>query len=474
MRTIGGMFNFELVSIYIRDYTDYIILNKIVDIWDSFPEDMLDFHARIKKWWFSESTLSFFYSIPAKVAGEGFVNNVSDEKKNDDDEEVVETFVSAIINIGKAFVAIGKVFISIVNVITDPLKFILFIISWFISFGLLVMWIIVGLVFVFVTSWVLLLLWKIIKSSVWLSIYLIFVIIFGALAVIDGFLGGFIMKAMRCENYPSNWVTQPKYHKKNIFQRLFLLCSIPCNKKYYPYGLLCIRSNKAEPILAPHQVIYQSYDRENFIASSKDKLIYSYKPKYNKYPLMTEKEKLILWKNIYSDRTSYIEETIEGYKNYEKIVESACYIMKNTMEEGENKDNVMQMCQSLFCYDEVENKNFCNKVEFSNYKEKEKLIIVFLLLVCMLFIVYFVLSSMDSEENIIDIIINSIKQKVDDIKSKPKVKKPDGKIKKMMKDKLSKAGKAIGKAVTNVKDGVSTVAEPISKAVDSDVANKIS
>ena len=453
MRTIGGPFNMELTSIYALDLSKYIFIDKQREIWvdkllykgpgastraDSGNDvqevpPILYWTWVVRDFMISEKTLKFFWNLPAFVTGsmERFKNNEhfsedymshllssmeryytekysgkptpvdnnsnsGNSVSNEDGEEVVETFVGAIMNIGKAFVAIGQVFLSIVNVLTDPIAFILFLICWIVSLILFFMWILIYLNWAIWSGYVLVTLWLIIVTLLWIIVYIAFITILAIVGVIDAFLGNFILKSLRCENYPDAWHTMHNYVKGNRYARA-IVCLLPCVKGYSPAGMFCYKQSKSYPLYAPHQVIFNTYLRNDFISSALGKTKYKERPNFRTYSVMSNDERYVFWKESYLRRDEFLNDSIRYYEDYENLVEATCQhlLKKGGMSEDDvNREEVRYMCQSIFCRGNTDNSVTCKTPTNIGVKyDQDNIWIILLKLIAMVLIVYMGLAS---------------------------------------------------------------------------------
>ena len=424
MRTLGGSFNMEILSIFASDLTTWAFVDKIGQIF-SGPveyEPKKEMVNPMHWWWLwwndfwgSEKTLSFFWGIPNLVIGKEEFNNddnsifkdikmpeyvyrrkkTSNETKDEDDgKEVTENFIQAIIGIGKAFVQIGTVFTAIVSLISDPVSVILFLIAWVIALMLLIVWFIIGLLGAlggaYIISFVLKWFFFCAIFGIWLSWTIVLILV----GIIDAFIGNFILRSLRCENYPNAWYTMHNYHKGNKFSRA-ILCVLPCLKGYYPWSWVCVKNDRAYPVYAPHQVIFQSYLRNEYIKSTKDKIKFNEKPSYRYYPTMADSERFVFWKESFAKKDKFFEEVDEFYREKEHLVEAACHHLHRKLPDDDpNKEPIMEFCQNIFCNGDVDNSKFCVNANDTTTIEKDNIYTTYIILIIVTTIVYMILLSM--------------------------------------------------------------------------------
>jgi len=381
-RQSGGMFNFTLVWLYMIDYYEFCILEQVVPLWVDFGKKITGRADAIGNWMSSAAMLAFFMSLPKKFAG-------MDEGEGASGKDTIETFVGAIMKIGAAFVSIADVFLSIVNVITDPIAFLKFLIGWIVAILLLIVWMILALPpFLILYGFVMTMLSAWWGSILWIIIFLFFCTLYFLLSVLDIFFGGAIMRMLRCENLPNVWHTRYNWHKGNKYDRS-LFCSSPCRKNFSPFaGILCVRQSNNEPAYAPHQLVYTAYKKEGFLASQRN-MLFNYKFNKALYIDMTGKMKVENWKDAYTSEQEYVKKMRTKYRTYEKLVEGIC---SRHFQKPEKNGEMVAVCRSIFCTGDVANANMCNSKDGKgNLNEPPPLVLVFLKVCIATLVMYIVL-----------------------------------------------------------------------------------
>jgi len=370
LRKIGGFANFQLLKIYVGDYFDYIFKQKIpIDIWGNFKEEMTTLADKVLTAITADSVLNWFLTLPSKLAGtESFENPIVAQKLEDFKEtfianspygkDVREPFVDSLIKIAKTFVSMFQVLISIVNIISDPVAFIKFLIGSIIAIILYIIYfILVNIQIAVAIAYVYIILMYVSLTVFWALLCLVFVIFYAILSIMDLPLGGFIMRSLRCENLPDAWTRNSNWHKGNMFTRTFF-CSRSCRKGFYPYELapLCVKQPDDQPIWAPHQVIYNAFMNNEYISTVRDKILYNHTPDYKYYTTMTEDKKRDLWKKVYSDRATYNTECVKGsggktgFRDYDPLIREMCVdFYKDTDLDKDSKQTIIGLCQNLYC-----------------------------------------------------------------------------------------------------------------------------
>ena len=367
MRKPGNWSHFSLFMLYTADTIDFCFKEKIVgEIWGVNGELFLKVWMvketeRIRNALTSPGVMNFFLTLPNKIAGVDPQNKTVVQEENNkpvDQEDVVEPFVGQLIKIANVFAAIGKVLVSITNVISDPVKFLLFLIGWIVAIILLCLYtvaatiIMVALVYV----WVFFIL--VFKSAWWLIILTVNMTVYLILGILDMVLQGFLLKLMTCENLPNSWHAQHGWHKFNRYTR-GIMCTFPCRKNFFRYGMFCVRQNKDLPTYAPQQIIFESLLNNKFISENRRrcKLEYKHEPVKDYYTQWTDDMRKELWSTVYHDRIDYSKSTRDSYKRYDKITEGICCVAKQSMDDkDENKSNILEICNSVYCV-EARNKN---------------------------------------------------------------------------------------------------------------------
>lgn len=383
-RQNGGMFNFTLVWLYMIDYYEYCILEKITPLWTDFGKKVIKSADDIGTWMSSSERMAFFMSLPKKFAG-------MDEDKHDK-KDTIETFVGAIMKIGAAFVSIADVFLSIVTVITDPIAFLKFLIGWIVAIILMIIWIILALPpFLLLYGFIITVYLSVIGSVLWFFVFILFSSLYLVLSILDIFFGGAIMRMLRCENLPNLWHQRNNWHKGNKYDRS-LFCSQPCRKSFYPFGgIFCMRQIKHEPTYAPHQLIYSAFKKNAYLHGLQNNMVYNHKVNKTLYTEMNEKMKVDNWRAAYASEQEYIVDIRDKYKKYEKLVEGICsqHFQK---EKNEQNGEMISVCKSIFCNSEVTNATMCStKGKHGSLNVPDPLILVFLKLCIFTLVMHIIL-----------------------------------------------------------------------------------
>ena len=360
--------NFALVGLYMDDYQEYIFNEKVKkEIWGQFSSDAHKWMTTIQKAITNPNVAIWIANLPNKLAGEGYIN----AEKSD----VVEHFFG-LEKIVLAFVYLAQTLMSIINVITNPLGFIKFIIGAILALTLLIIYlfvcVIADIIIAPVMGYVGLFFFNIWLTIVLVIFFLIFYVFYFLLAVIDIFTGGIIMRSLRCENRPDAWAYTSNWMRNNRFLRTFF-CSRTCNKRYYPSGVMCKKQNKDEPTFTPQQVIYQTWSNHEYISNLKDKIIFSHTPNYDYFANMNDNEKRQLWNDVYDNQVSYMQETQNAFTLYDPLISAMCLQMtSNDNKEitDENKNKIKKLCASCYCV-----AGSRKKLEFCKTSEQEKTLV---------------------------------------------------------------------------------------------------
>ena len=380
MRQTGGFSNFRLVKIYIGDYWDYAINQKIKrDIWGQFPEQMRTLADRVLDTITAQPVLDWFTSLPSRLAGtdkEGFKNRHPEAAKAANDafeafsispysRDVNETFVDQLLKIAKTFVEMLKVITAIVDVIADPVAFIKFLIGTIIAIILYIIYfILVNIQIAVAIAYIWAVCSAIAGTVYWGVQVLVFAVFYCILSVIDMPLGGFIMRSLRCENLPDAWSRVSNWHNGNWYERTFF-CSYQCRQGFKPSTLLpismCVSQDTDEPIYAPQQVIYNTFKNNEFVNSVGAKLVYSHSVDAAYFASKPETQAK-MWKAVFEARQTYIQgcrngsSGTSGYSDYDPLIKQMCsYMMANN---AFDDDKVCKgLCENLYCSDTDAAKN---------------------------------------------------------------------------------------------------------------------
>ena len=376
MRQIGGFPNFTLFKLYMSDYIQYIFIEKIKDqLWAPFKTDFTSAIDKVNNFLTSDSVMNWFTNLPNMIANGGnkgsdnFVNYTEHFKgliKNPYADDKQENFIQYLIQIAKTFVSLFQVVISIVNVISDPLAFIKYLFGIVIAIVLFITYVILIALQIgtaIAAIWVISV--KIALTVVWVTLFLIFAIIYGVLTVLDMPLGGLIMRNLRCENLPDAWSRVSNWHKGNKFSRTFF-CSRQCRDNFYPSDLspLCVKQKLDEPALAPQQILYNVYKNKTFIDKMQSKFIYGRSPDMNYFVKMSEVEKKDMWSSVYDAQLQYSSDVETGYEDFDDLGKQICVnFYLNPLPTLTSQNKVITLCQTAYCDGGTTAFNFCANTE---------------------------------------------------------------------------------------------------------------
>ncbi len=369
LRQTGGFSNFRLVAIYIGDYWDYAINQKIKkDIWGRFPRQMETLADRVLTAITSDSVTNWFLTLPARLAGtdsEAFVQKYPRAAAAFKEaftpspyrRDVRENFVQQLLQIAKTFVAMFEVITAIVNVISDPVAFIKFLIGYIIAIVLYIIYfILVNIQIAVAIAYIWAVAAAVGGTIYWASQVLVFAAFYAVLSVIDMPLGGFIMRSLRCENLPDAWSRVANWHNSNMYQRS-LFCSYQCRRGFYPGDFLgwCTKQAPDEPTMAPQQIIYNSFKNAQYILSL-TKPLYSHNAdvEYYRLSMRPDKQKEI-WKRVYDARKDYIQVCKTGsgsntaYSEYDGLIKQMCGYL---VTDPGTDPKVVGLCHTLYCGDD--------------------------------------------------------------------------------------------------------------------------
>ena len=391
MRQSGGFANFRLVKIYIGDFVDYAINQKIKkEIWGPFKEEASTLATRINDLMASDAVQNWFTDLPGNLAGtnnESFKNKYPEVSKKVEEaretflsspysNDIQEPFIDQLIKIAKTFVALFEVIMSIVNIIADPIAFIKFLLGAIVAILLYIVFMLLYILQIATAiAYVVKVAVCVFVTGVWIGQIALFAIFYGLLSVIDMPLGGFIMRSLRCENLPDAWASVSNWHNANKYERTFF-CSNQCKSRFYPSDLvplLCTSQSADEPTYAPHQIIYNTYKQAEFLNKLTTKKTYSHTPDAKYYTMKADRQKK-LWEQVFKARQSYIKQcrigttSTSGYADYDPLIKRMCSYFSNasTTYDETTLESINGICQDVFCGDDQEGPFFCTTEEESD------------------------------------------------------------------------------------------------------------
>lgn len=346
LRKSGGR-STVLLKMYMKEHSEYIFKEKIkIDVWSQFGAQVKFVTKLMQDAVASPTVYNFMMGLPMKLAGvEGFAPHP--------EEEVEEHFIGALMAIAKVFVALFKIVIAVVSVISDPLKFIQWILGLIIGVILAVLYLLVLLISViFIVPaglWVLSI--KIWLTIVWTALFLLISIFFVVAQLLDLITGGAILGALRCENLPNAWHTVPNFVNDNRYRRTFL-CSSQCAARYYPTGsLMCKKQPAYEPSFCPQQLIYNAFMNNMEVLKNKP-YTFHYVPTIEYYRQSVEQRKQT-WSTMFDKRRAYIDKCNEAMQPYDEMVKAMCTILMK--DRGLKEDNprdynkLLSLCKLVYC-----------------------------------------------------------------------------------------------------------------------------
>jgi len=420
--TGGGIgSNWAIVGLYVKDYATYIWNEKIVnEIWKPYTKNAAKLVIKIQDAVTNPKVAMFIASLPDKLSGatpprasgEGFTNWKAKREKLHHDEgkrDVVEHF-GGLAKIILAFVYLAEVLVGIVNIITDPMAFILFIIGAILAIFLLVLYflfcVLIDVFLAYVLGYVGLAIFNAAITWALMLCLVVYVIVYGTLGVLDMVTGGFIIGMLRCENVPDAWVTTSNWARNNRFNRTFF-CSRSCYKRYYPDGLMCMRQSGDEPTYAPQQVIYQTWKNSQYITSVSDKIVYSHTPTPSYFVNTPAAEKMDMWSNVYDQQVSYMEECKTGFSYYDPMIKSMCMNMRTNSNAytPDAQAKIQNLCEAAYCQGDDQSLPFCVQPTDASLLEKSKtkkdLVLTVITILLILVVLFIIITLIMNKDNIV-------------------------------------------------------------------------
>ena len=409
MRKSGGR-SWIFFIIYMGEYSQFVFGEEIPRIWKPFIDDIASLADAYQTFLVSDPVQSFVEGLPLKIAGiENFTNKEQNKPDNEtwwsklnplnsasvfknstlfnkstpdkqahtsqdstkthtNKPDVIEHmsiggFFSAI---GKIFPALFKILISIVNVINNPINFIRWILGLLIGFTIYIIYLVIcALSFLFyIPAFFIILIIDAIFTAFWVLLWLALAAFYLILTLLDILTGGNILPLFRCENLPNAWTHYPNYVRDNKYKRS-LLCMYKCGNRFAPStgGLMCSKIAAAEPMYAPHQLIYNAY-MEHFDPLKQVPFRYSYTPTI-KYFQQNLEERTSLWRSVYHDTQDYMTICAEKMQPYDHIIKEMCLHLTSsenfaTAHKTEH-DQVVELCKITYCIGDDKNKfDYCS------------------------------------------------------------------------------------------------------------------
>lgn len=409
MRMSGGGIgkNWAIVGLYITDYADYIIKEKLVETWQHFVKDFMRWQEKLFGIFTSPAIGATIMMLPATFAGgtaEGFKNPYS--------EDLQEPFIDKIVKYCVSFV---KLLETIANIVANPFKFILFLIGIVIAAILMILWLLFVLI-AYPLTW----LWAFIGrlffnlyfTIILISVLLLYIIVYGLLGVIDMVTGGLLMKLLRCENLPDAWSKTPNWGRHNRYTRTFF-CSSKCRERFFPSGIFCTKQPKEEPTFAPQQVIFQTWANKDYITSIKKKIFYSYRPGRSYFTSMSDDDRKDKWQEVYDNQTAYMSDQRGAFNIVDPMIRAMCiYYTDSNIESGLSdgaKAKMKNLCVSCYCGDpdpSIQNLSFCkNAVNdyLINTNEKTNIISLTIMIISIVIILCTIVLLLMHRLNVYDI-----------------------------------------------------------------------
>jgi hypothetical protein len=401
MRKPSGYGDFSLLPIYCGDTIEYCWNEKIMEVWSGYGAKYIKQYEKIQTAMSSDKVTNWFLSIPKKFAGKETFAGLYHK-----DGDVIEPFVDQLIKMAKTFVAMFTVITGIINVMTDPVAFLKYIIGWVVALVLYLTYFIIYIAVAVVVSHVVMITISIMATCFWFQVLLLNFVFYTILAIIDIITGGFVKKMLRCENLPNAWHIQHGWHTKNTRTRFLFFCFAPCGKKYNAYGYLCLKGSSANPVFAPQQVIFNSFLNASYIAKSNDKLLFGVSPKIEYFSDFDDSQKRAMWETVYADNIDYSKTCGIEYSKYDKMTEAiCCMIQKDPSILASNKKNIADVCQSTYCNEtRRRNKLLCQDaipLDIAG-QDPSNLLLSFLKLILVICIVLSVFAFAQTKHNVVD------------------------------------------------------------------------
>jgi hypothetical protein len=398
LRKSGGR-GWILFKLYMEEYNTYIFKETIPDIWKTLGSDTKTTAKRYQEAVASEKAQNFVRNLPFVIAGvdEGFANNLSDPGvTTGPNGETREHFIQALNAIAKTFTALYKLVISVVQVISDPINFIRWLLGLIIGFIIYLLYLVlIAMSFIFIIpAFIVILGLKLAFTIVWTAVYLLVAVVYLILQMLDKPTNGLIFKMLRCENLPNAWHLKPGFAKDNIFQRKFF-CQYTCGKRYFPSGYKCEKLPQYEPSYCPHQLIFNAYDKR-YSELQSNPFIHQYKPTIDYYLKKTDAARKAIWSDVYENRHEFMQQCSEKMAPYNHVTHKMCHVLaddeKFKKSNPDEYEKIMSLCDLTYCKNDADKSKFCKHTsDTSNDKNKHDIITTvtfkfIVLILCIIFV----------------------------------------------------------------------------------------
>lgn len=292
------------------------------------------------------------------------------KKKNDDseEEEVTEGFIGMLKAVADFFIGIKDVALAIAQLFVDfpkdPVGSIIRLLTILIglTIGLILICIYAilsacafGYILGFFLGWFWA--WSV---AIWGTImYLILIIILFApylvLWLLDLVTGGLIIKLMRCEQLPDEWLIRSNYVYGNKFERSLIYLGMvmrPCANRFRPDlgGCMCTRQNPEIPDFCPQQQLAKLFLGRSIPKIGAGPVVYDkYRPLPNfKYALPRTKARIL--SRAYNDKEKWTQQCSDKLDDYAFLTRHICMNHKNIATNIEADEQLVRsLCHSAMC-----------------------------------------------------------------------------------------------------------------------------
>ena len=376
MRKSGGVGNFIMFRVFMKEYVQYVFKETIPNQWKTYGKDL----KKSAQWYIglinSKKVSSYFENLPKTLAGiEGFIpeeirppmNEIFGgifEERPPIEPDVVEHFgfLKGLLSIGKFFENILKVALALVSAVTNPARFFRIVVGFILGLFIgLLYYIVAGLsFFAYIPAFFAVTIFKLYVTIQWTSIFFLIAIIMTILWMLDMLTGGFIMRTLRCENLPHIWHDLANYAYGNKFKRTFM-CSYPCNKKYRPQGGLCLKNPRYQPAFCPQQTLYNTWLNEIGAAdygstlNNRSTNPFIFKPDMLYYSKLKDDDQKDYLAEYYDDKLAYLTRCGKELKTFDRVSMHICANKDHLFDDEDMRKRVGELCYTMYCqykYDE--------------------------------------------------------------------------------------------------------------------------
>jgi hypothetical protein len=375
--------SFAVLTDYYFPLVKDIIIKRIPKLWTKWPERfMAGMEIGINIWTklgkiLANMPCSLAYSDAAERAercGDGGKESFDyEEKKNTaggdvEDEEVTEGFINMLKAVADFFIGIKDVALAIAKLFVefpkDPVGSIIRLLTILIGLAIGLILICVygvlsacafGYILGFVIGWFWAWSIALFGTLLYIGLIIIFLAPYLVLWLLDLVTGGLIIKLMRCEQLPDEWIDRSNYVYGNKFERSLVYLGMvmrPCANRFRPElgGCMCTRQKPEIPDFCPQQQLTKLFLGRSIQKTGAGPVVYDkYRPLPNfKYSLPRVKARIM--SKAYHDKEEWTQKCSDGLSDYAFLTRHICH-NHEVIAQNMSADPVLlkSLCHSAMC-----------------------------------------------------------------------------------------------------------------------------